>query len=106
MAVSRIEMFKRMIEGDPSNTQVLFGLANEYMKADQWREAADALDRYLQLADDEGAAFGMLARAYEKLGQREEAKSSFERGIKVAEAHGHPSMAADFRMTLETDYVD
>ena len=106
MAASRIDTFKKMLEGDPANTLVLFGLANEYLKAEQWVDAADALDRYLKQANDEGAAYGMLARAYEKIGRREDARSSYERGIKVAEAHGHPSMAADFRMTLETDYAD
>ena len=106
MAASRIDTFKKMLEGDPANSLVLFGLANEYLKAEQWADAADALDRYLKQAEDEGAAYGMLARAYENIGRRDDARSSYERGIKVAEAHGHPSMAADFRMTLETDYAD
>ena len=95
-----------MLESDPDNALVLFGLANEYLKAEQWQEAVGALTNYLDKADDEGAAYGMLARAYEKLGQRDEARASYERGIKAAQSHNHPSMAADFRMTLETDYAE
>jgi predicted Zn-dependent protease len=106
MAVSRIETFKQMLEGDPENTLVRFGLANEYLKAGQYEEAIVALKDYLQRADDEGAAFGMLARAYEKTGQREGAREAFRRGIEAAELHGHPSMAEDYRMTLEADYED
>ncbi|MEA2172888.1 MAG: hypothetical protein QOD00_480 [Blastocatellia bacterium] len=104
MTTSRIETFKQMLESDPDNTLVRFGLANEYLKAGQHEEAVGALKDYLQRADDEGAAYGMLARALEKLGQREEARAAFERGIEAALAHGHPSMAEDYRMTLETDY--
>jgi predicted Zn-dependent protease len=95
-----------MLESDPENAVVRFGLANEYLKAEQYEEAINALRDYLSRADDEGAAYGMLARALEKVGRREEARQSYERGIEVAEAHGHPSMAEDYRMTLSTEYED
>jgi predicted Zn-dependent protease len=95
-----------MLESDPENSLVRFGLANEYLKAEQYEEAIAALTDYLQRADDEGAAFGMLARALEKVGRREEAREAYERGIAASEQHGHPSMAEDYRMTLATDYDD
>jgi predicted Zn-dependent protease len=106
MAASRIETFRQMLESEPENALVRFGLANEYLKAEQYQEAIVALKDYLQRADDEGAAFGMLARAYEKMGQREKARESYQRGIEAARLHGHPSMAEDYRQTLETDYED
>jgi predicted Zn-dependent protease len=106
MTASRIEAFKQMLESDPENTLVRFGLANEYLKAERYEEAIVALNEYLQRADDEGAAFGMLARAYEKAGQRERARESYQRGIEAARLHGHPSMAEDYRMTLEADDED
>jgi predicted Zn-dependent protease len=106
MAASRIETFKQMLESDPENTMVRFGLANEYLKAEQYEEAVAALKDYLERADDEGAAYGMLARAYEKVGKRDEARAAYERGIEVAQAHNHPSMAEDYRMTLSTEYED
>lgn len=106
MAVSRIEAFKQMLESDPENTLVRFGLANEYLKAERYEEAIAALNDYLQRADDEGAAFGMLARAYERTGRRELAREAYQRGIEAANLHGHPSMAEDYRMTLESDYED
>ena len=106
MAASRIDVFKQMLEGDPENNMVRFGLANEYLKAERYEEAIKELEDYLQRADDEGAAYGMLARAYEQTGKLERARAAYERGIEVAMAHGHPSMAEDYRMTLESDYAD
>ena len=106
MTASRIDTFKQMLESDPENSLVRFGLANEYLKAEQYEEAIAALNDYLQLADDEGAAFGMLARAYEKTGQRERAREAYERGIEAARLHGHPSMADEYRTTLEAEYED
>ena len=103
---SRIDNFRKMLESDPENTLVRFGLANEYLKAERYEEAIAALNDYLQRADDEGAAFGMLARAYERTGRRDLAREAYQRGIEAANLHGHPSMAEDYRMTLESDYQD
>lgn len=107
MDASRIEAFEQMLATDPENAMVLFGLAKEYEKAGgRDEDVIAALSKYLRLHNDEGNAYGMLARAYERVGKREEARATYERGIGAATAHGHPSMAEDYRMTLETEYED
>lgn len=106
MAASRIDFFRMMLEGDPDNTAVMFGLAKEYEKAGRFDDEIEILAEYLQRADDEGNAYGMLASAYTRLGNRDAARKAYERGIEVASAHGHPSMAEDFRMTIETEFED
>ncbi|GAC1397662.1 MAG: hypothetical protein NVSMB56_12690 [Pyrinomonadaceae bacterium] len=103
MTASRIDVFKQILESDPDNTTVMFGLAKEYEKAEQFQNVVETLTNYLQKADDEGNAYGMLAQAYERIGNRHSAREALKRGISVAEAHGHPSMAADYRMMLEMD---
>jgi len=103
---NRIEVFKQMLESDPDNTMVLFGLANEYQKQEDWQKTIETLENYLEKADDEGAAYGMLAKAYERCGERDKAREIYEKGIEVSNAHGHPSMAQDFRETLDLDYAD
>ncbi len=102
----RIEVFKQMLASDPENTMVMFGLAKEYEKLGQNGEVIALLENYLARADDEGNAYGMLAKAYEQNGEREKAKSTYEKGIAVSNAHGHPSMASDYQMTLDTDYAE
>lgn len=106
MSDNRIHIFQQMLVNDPVNTSILFGLAKEYEKAGMDTELIEALSRYLDLSDDEGNAFGMLARAYERSGQREKAKHTYERGMAAAAAHGHPSMAEEYRMTISSDYED
>ncbi len=95
-----------MLEVDPTNTMVLFGLANEYQKAEDWNKTIETLEDYLTKADDEGAAYGMLARALERIGEREKARQTYEKGIEVSNAHGHPTMANEYRMTLDVDYAE
>ena len=103
---NRIEVFKQMLAADAENTMVLFGLANEYQKIGDWQNTIATLEEYLSKADDEGNAYGMLAKAYEQIGNREKAKAVYEKGIEVSNAHGHPSMANDYQMTLDLDYAD
>ena len=102
----RIQVFEQMLETDPSNTMVMFGLAKEYEKLGQHAEVIRVLENYLSQADDEGNAYGTLANAYALSGDREKAVEIYRRGIDVSMAHGHPSMANEYRMTLDLDFGD
>lgn len=106
MSNSRIEIFKQILETDPANGNVLFGLAKEYEKAGLNEDLIDTLTRYLASSDDEGNAYGMLASAYEKAGNRTKAREVYQRGVEAALSHGHPSMAEEYRQTLASDYAD
>jgi len=93
-----------MLTVDPANTAVLFGLAKEYEKAGDEAKLIDMLERYLTAADDEGNAFGMLARAYERTKQSDKARETYRRGIEAATSHGHPGMAEEYRTILENEF--
>jgi len=95
-----------MLAADPDNTMVMFGLAKEYEKAGDNTKVIELLEAYLAKADDEGNAYGTLAAAYARSGDRDKAIETYEKGIGVAMAHGHPTMANEYRMTLDLDYTD
>lgn len=103
---NRIEVFEQMIAADPSNTMVMFGLAKEYEKEGRDSDVIRVLEDYLTKADDEGNAYGTLAAAYERTGNREKAIETYEKGIDVSLAHGHPSMANEYKMTLDLGFAD
>ena len=100
MAETRIEIFRKMLNDDPNNTTVRFGLANELLKLERFEEAVDELKTYLSQADDQGNAYGKLAQALEGLGRIDEARAAYEQGAAAANKHGHPGMAQDFEMAL------
>ncbi len=102
----RIEVFRQMLDADPDNTMVMFGLAKEYEKLGQHHEIIKILETYLTKADDEGNAYGMLAKAYDGSGNREKAIETYRKGIEVSAAHGHPSMANEYKMTLDLDFEE
>lgn len=103
---NRIEVFEQMLVADPSNTMVMFGLAKEYEKAGDHAKVIQMLELYLTKADDEGNAYGVLANAFAATGDRQKAIGTYRRGIDVSMAHGHPSMANEYRMTLDLDFAD
>ena len=103
---NRIEVFRQMLDAEPDNTMVMFGLAKEYEKLAQYDEVINLLENYLARTDDEGNAFGVLANAYARSGNREKAIETYNKGIDVSMAHGHPSMANEYKMTLDLDFTD
>jgi predicted Zn-dependent protease len=104
--MNRIEVFEQMLADDPSNEMVMFGLAKEYEKTGAHQKVIDLLENYLVNADDEGNAYGVLANAYLQNGERQKAIEVYRKGIDVSMAHGHPSMANEYRMTLEVDLAE
>ena len=103
---NRIEVFEQMLAADPSNSMVMFGLAKEYEKTNEHAKVIALLENYLESYDDEGNAYGVLANAYNLSGNREKAIETYRKGIDVSIAHGHPSMANEYRMTLDIDLAD
>lgn len=93
-----------MLADDPANTMVMFGLAKEYEKTGDHAKVIALLENYISNFDDEGNAYGVLANAYAQSGDREKAIETYKRGIDVSMAHGHPSMANEYRMTLDLDF--
>lgn len=95
-----------MLAAEPANAMVMFGLAKEYEKLGEYEKVVAMLEGYLSSSDDEGNAYGVLANAYLQMGDREKAIENYKRGIEVSMAHGHPSMANEYRMTLDIDLAD
>ncbi|HEX6133795.1 MAG TPA: hypothetical protein VFZ24_07525 [Longimicrobiales bacterium] len=101
MPNDRIAALQKMLERAPDDPRAHFGLALEFEKLGLWADAAIELRRYLALTDDQGNAWGRLGHALRQLGQHEDARDAYTRGIDAAHRHGHPSMAAEFEEVLE-----
>jgi len=98
---TRIAALERMLSARPDDPRARFGLALEYERLERWEDVVAHLVRYLEGADDEGNAYGRLARALVRLGRMEEARDRFRQGIEAALRHGHPTLAADLEEELE-----
>ena len=90
-----------MVARRPDDPRARFGLAIEHLQAGALEDGIRELRTYLSLADDEGNAWGRLGEALGSLGQREEAREAYEKGIEAAMRHGHPTLAETLTETLE-----
>jgi uncharacterized protein HemY len=88
MSQSRIEIFRQMAQGEPGNAMIWYGLGSEYVKLEQWSEAAEALRRVIELNPDYTAAYQMLGSALLKGGATEEARRTWTAGIEAADRTG------------------
>jgi len=96
----RIDALRRMLERNPDDPRARFGLAAELERNGDWQGVAEQLRAYLEIADDEGNAWGRLGHALRQLDQDDAARDAYRRGIEQAMRHGHPSMAAEFEEIL------
>jgi predicted Zn-dependent protease len=90
-----------MAEERPDDPKLQFGLAVELLNRGETREGANALRAYLGLSDDEGNGWGRLGSALAELGQVEEAREAYARGIEIADRRGHGGLAEELQEALE-----
>ena len=99
--MDRLEYFARLAAESPDVARVRFAHANELLHAGRLEDAVVELRAYLDLAEDEGNAWGRLGEALTSLGRPDEAADAYLRGIDQALAHGHTGMAQDFEAAIE-----
>jgi predicted Zn-dependent protease len=97
MNASRSEMFRRLLQRDPTNPMVLYSLGNELFKEGRYGEARDHLQRAVANKPDYSVAYRMLGRAHYELHENVEAKNVFLKGREVAQANG------DLQTVMEID---
>ena len=78
-----------------------FSLGNEYLKVEQFAEAAQHLRAALQHDPKYSAAWKLLGKALAADGLPAEASEAFERGIEVAEGRGDIQAAKEMRVFLK-----
>ncbi len=85
----------------PDDPRLQFGLAVELLNRKETREGVAALRGYLALGEDEGNAWSRLGSALAELGEAEEARAAFRKGMEVAVTHGHEALVEEMREALE-----
>ncbi len=88
MSQERIAALKGMAETQPDEPMIWYGLANEYIKLENWDEAADASGRVIKLNADYTSAYQLLGTALVNLGRVEEAGRAWAEGLEAATRTG------------------
>lgn len=99
--MNKLEYFKQLLERAPDNPMVHYSLGQEYYKVRDYENAIRHLEEYLRIYEDEGAAYRVLAKCYEEMGNFQRAIEILEEGIEKALKFNHPSMAEEYRQWIE-----
>jgi len=100
MSTSRIAALQQMIAQDPRDGTAHYMLGHEYFKAQDYAAAVTTLRAYLALAEDEGAAYRMLAQSLARLGQTEDARRAYQDGLAAARRHNHQPLIEEYTQAL------
>ena len=77
-----------MARSQPHDAMVWYGLASEYVKLEEWKEAVAALRNVLRINADYTAAYQMLGSALLSQGEREQARLAWMQGVECADRTG------------------
>jgi Fe-S cluster biosynthesis and repair protein YggX len=84
----RLEQFRKMAEADPSNELAHFSLGKAYLDAGLDQQAADSLNRAIELNPSISKVYQMLGSAQRRLGQNQAALATLVKGVNVAHERG------------------
>ncbi len=88
MANPKIEQFKKILQMDPKDETLWFGLGKAYMGDENWEEAIPALEQCIQVRPNYSAAYYALAQSLQQLKQHEKCRTICDDGIAVATTNG------------------
>ncbi len=101
MAIDRVAYFADLVAEDPSEPRARYGLAVALRQAERHAEAIEQYHAYLDLTDDEGAAYGHMAECLVATGNVHAAADAYLAGIDAALRNGHNGLATDYEMAIE-----
>ncbi len=88
MNTDRISNFERMAQADPSNEMAHFSLGNAYLQSDRFAEAAQSLEKCLELAPHMSKAWQLCGQAQLKAGWVDKAVVTLTKGFTMAASKG------------------
>ena len=100
MATNRLEMLAQMVNRDPGNTFARYGLAMEHATRGDWEQAVIEFRTLLDHDDSYSAAYYHAGQALEKLGDLEQARSMYEKGIEVTTRKGDLHTRSEIEVAL------
>ena len=95
MNSERIDAIKYLLEQEPHDTMLLFGLGNEYFSAGQYVEAIPSFEDAVRVDPEYAAVYIYLARCYEETNQPDLVRRTVERGWGPAMRSGDQNLITE-----------
>jgi len=96
----RLAKLSKMLEREPTDTFLIYGLALEHKKLGHTDEALKLLDRVIALDPGYCYAYHQKGLAFESAGDNESAKSAYRAGIDAAKQKGDAHAQGEIEAAL------
>jgi len=96
----RLQKLTKMLEREPDDTFLIYGLALEHKKLGNRDEAIQLLDRVIALDPGYCYAYHQKGLTYESSGDTESAKSAYRAGIDAARKQGDTHAQGEIEAAL------
>lgn len=97
----RLEALRLMVEQDPANAFVRYGLAMEYVNQGERESAVREFHQLLERSPDYAAGYYHAGRTLESMGRIDEARTMLERGIAVTTRTGDAHTRSELQAALD-----
>jgi Tfp pilus assembly protein PilF len=97
----RLTKLTAMLEREPNDTFLIYGLALEHKKLGDLPQAVKLLARVIELDPGYSYAYHQQGLAYESMGDLDSAKRSYRAGIQAAQDKGDTHAAGEIAAALE-----
>ena len=99
--MDRLAALRDLLEADPNNHFVRYGLAQELVKAGEDMAAIGEFRRILGENADYQAAYYHAGKALERLGRLDEARDVYRRGIETSNRTGDQHARSELEAALD-----
>ena len=84
--MSRLDKMLKMLDASPTDAFLLYGIALEYKKLNEFDKVISYLDRTIQSDPNYCYAYYQKGQTFELMNDIEQAKRAYEAGIKAAQS--------------------
>ena len=88
MGSSRLEILTQLVERNPKDSFALYGLAMEYAAREEYEKAIEHFRKVCEVSPNYSYAYYHAGRVLTKMGQIEEARRFYEKGIEATTRSG------------------
>jgi Tfp pilus assembly protein PilF len=99
--MDRLEALKAMLALDPRNLLALYGVAMEYKNRGDFANAANSFEDVIRTNPTYAAAYFHGGQTYEQLGQIDQARETYEKGIAITSRTGDSHTRAELQGALD-----
>jgi tetratricopeptide (TPR) repeat protein len=101
MSAARLESLKRMVEQNPGDSFLRYGLAMEYRNGGDLERAAGEFRALVAANPDYAAAYYQGGQTLERLGRVEEAAEMYREGVAAATRKGDHHARSEMQAALD-----